>query len=55
MNVKQCGYDPVVEKSGSNGMYHCPECGQMVLAGMPHPPYWNMNDDYWASIEGDSI
>lgn len=19
------------------GMYHCPDCGEMVLAGMPHP------------------
>lgn len=21
------------------GMYHCPECGEMVLAGLPHPDY----------------
>ncbi len=20
------------------GMYHCPDCGAMVLAGLPHPP-----------------
>ena len=20
------------------GMYHCPDCGAMVLAGCPHPP-----------------
>jgi hypothetical protein len=20
------------------GMYHCPDCGAMVLAGVPHPP-----------------
>lgn len=20
------------------GMYHCPDCGAMVLAGIPHPP-----------------
>jgi hypothetical protein len=20
------------------GMYHCPDCGSMVLAGLPHPP-----------------
>lgn len=20
------------------GMYHCPECGAMVVAGLPHPP-----------------
>jgi hypothetical protein len=22
----------------SLGMYHCPDCGAMVLAGMEHPP-----------------
>jgi hypothetical protein len=20
------------------GMFHCPECGEMVLAGLPHTP-----------------
>lgn len=20
------------------GMYHCPDCGAMILAGIPHPP-----------------
>ena len=20
------------------GMYHCPDCGAMILAGLPHPP-----------------
>lgn len=23
---------------GPIGMYHCPDCGAMVLAGLPHPP-----------------
>lgn len=23
---------------GPIGMYHCPDCGAMVLAGMLHPP-----------------
>jgi len=22
---------------GAIGMYHCPDCGAMVLAGLPHP------------------
>jgi DNA-directed RNA polymerase subunit RPC12/RpoP len=22
---------------GALGMYHCPDCGMMVMAGMPHP------------------
>jgi hypothetical protein len=24
--------------SGPIGMYHCPDCGSMVMAGMEHPP-----------------
>lgn len=23
---------------GALGMYHCPNCGAMILAGLPHPP-----------------
>lgn len=26
------------------GMYHCPYCGSMVVAGVPHPDY---NEDEW--------
>lgn len=22
---------------GAIGMYHCPDCGAMILAGLPHP------------------
>jgi hypothetical protein len=25
------------ELAGPIGQYHCPDCGSMVLAGMPHP------------------
>jgi hypothetical protein len=45
-----CCFDEVAElrDSGCNenpedlhkapiGMYHCPECGVMLIAGMPHP------------------
>jgi hypothetical protein len=31
-----CTYDPQ-EAKGPIGMFHCPECGEMVLAGVPHP------------------
>lgn len=24
---------------GPIGMFHCPECGEMVVAGVPHPDY----------------
>jgi ribosomal protein L32 len=33
-----CKYDPTTAK-GAIGMFHCPECGEMVLAGCPHPNY----------------
>lgn len=26
-------------------MHHCPECGKMVIAGVPHPPYWDFDLD----------
>ncbi len=35
---KQCSHDPR-ETTGPIGMYHCPECGKMVVAGMEHPNY----------------
>jgi hypothetical protein len=25
------------EDMGSLGMYHCPDCGAMILGGIPHP------------------
>ena len=36
---KKCPYDPAAMKGFPMGMFHCPECGQMVVAGMPHPDY----------------
>lgn len=38
INNMQCKHDPK-ETIGPIGMYHCPECGDMVLAGMDHPDY----------------
>ena len=32
---------PCAEKPEDNtvlGMYHCPDCGAMLIGGMPHPP-----------------
>ena len=31
-----CPHDPL-KTFGPIGMYHCPDCGAMVLAGYPHP------------------
>lgn len=33
-----CDYDPRT-CPGEVGMHHCPECGDMVMAGMEHPNY----------------
>ncbi len=32
-----CPYDPRVMVETPGGMYHCPVCGEMVLAGCEHP------------------
>jgi hypothetical protein len=35
-------YDPMVIVANGPvplGMYHCPYCGTMVIAGLPHPDY----------------
>lgn len=36
----RCSYRPEIETPLGTplGMYHCPECGEMVLAGLPHMP-----------------
>lgn len=35
---EQCKYDPRELTGQPIGMFHCPSCGDMVLAGLPHPP-----------------
>ena len=32
-----CSHDPRQLKGYPIGMYHCPECGEMCLAGIAHP------------------
>lgn len=33
----KCTFDTVTGYIGlPMGMFHCPECGEMVLAGLPH-------------------
>jgi len=31
-----CPEDPLMLKSAPLGMYHCPVCGEMQVAGLPH-------------------
>ena len=38
----KCPYDPSQLVDVPIGMFHCPECGEMVLAGLPHPDYANL-------------
>lgn len=33
----KCTFDPATYDGPAQGMFHCPECGEMVLAGLPHP------------------
>jgi len=33
-----CDEDPVKRYGQTIGQYHCPDCGAMVIAGIPHPP-----------------
>jgi hypothetical protein len=33
-----CAERPEALRGLPLGMYHCPDCGAMVLAGLPHPP-----------------
>jgi hypothetical protein len=35
----RCSYDPRERAGEPMGQFHCPECGEMVLAGAPHPDY----------------
>lgn len=35
----KCPHDPLSLLGKPIGMYHCPECGEMVVAGEEHPDY----------------
>lgn len=32
-----CAEDPSPPSQWPLGMYHCPDCGTMLLSGVPHP------------------
>lgn len=40
IKMTKCPHDPK-ETHPAVGMYHCPECGEMVIANMEHPDYNN--------------
>lgn len=41
--ITNCGHDPQ-KTQGSIGMYHCPDCGEMQLAGLAHTKSDNTNN-----------
>lgn len=47
-----CDFDPEPLKGVPLGMFHCPYCGEMVLAGAEHPDYdWLDTPEGQAEIE----
>jgi len=40
-NGERCSWpwEPQQLKGAPMGQYHCPYCGAMVMAGLPHPDY----------------
>lgn len=47
-----CTHDPK-ETLGPIGMYHCPECYEMVVAGIEHPNYLLL-DEYSEDDSNDT-
>lgn len=37
--MSKCTFKPEMYKETPIGMFHCPECGEIVVAGFPHPDY----------------
>lgn len=48
----KCFFDPTAPPydRASIGMFHCPECGEMVLSGVPHPDYSQIEFERWDKI-----
>ena len=43
MKQSSCTFDPSVI-NGALGMFHCPACGEMQIAGMPHTMILEQSD-----------
>jgi hypothetical protein len=45
--MNTCPFDPTAPeyKDAPIGMFHCPICGEMVLAGFAHPDYSLLYND----------
>lgn len=55
MSTPTCPHDPCEFAGQPIGMYHCPECGEMVLAGMPHPDYSLLEEEASLKEELDKV
>jgi ribosomal protein L37AE/L43A len=43
--MAKCSFDPTKDiDKHALGMYHCPECGEMVMSNVPHPNYDLLNN-----------
>jgi NTP pyrophosphatase (non-canonical NTP hydrolase) len=49
---QECPEDPRRLEGQPIGMYHCPSCGCMVIAGMDHGPH---DDGCWLGLDGGSL
>ena len=49
----KCSYDPTPLIGLAVGMFHCPECGEMLVAGMPHPDYSLLNTEEVTDAESE--
>jgi hypothetical protein len=53
MIPSECGFDPMGEFGQPIGMFHCPECGEMVVAGLPHPG--ELEDSGWEEVSDGMV
>lgn len=49
-----CSYNPELV-TGPIGMFHCPQCGEMVIAGYKHPNYDSIDESYAEYCEEQAI
>lgn len=54
MPANTCDYDPKVLTGAPIGQFHCPKCGDMVIAGLAHYPPSTINEALLKKILADS-
>jgi hypothetical protein len=53
--MEECQFDPMIYKDAPIGMLHCPWCGEIILAGVPHPKYNQFWDDLDAGVFDEEL